>query len=337
MDHVYAKGVSGQQFKWRAPAPLDPTGVVSATWDGGVQPLAVVQSAIVIDTDATDGRKVTASTPSELDDFAGMVGTPWGEAFVLSNEGGYHPVVVHHIEGATIWLADPWTTTPQAVSATLQWRWYVGTISDARVASVARGIPWTVEYPEVIGAVDGVLTSTYRKAHGLAHVVHKPFATGVTDADVLAILPQSTATPHRRQQNYGPQIKMAHTRLVIRLRNLLASRQLDEHDLHAPEELRLAHATLAAAAVLDQQAPEAAERFRAEVLGEKNPNSGRRVGGMLSELVTSIALDKDRDGEVDDGEKTAALSGTPLGYPSVFRDRQDVAATKRKFNLTDGW
>lgn len=327
VNPIFAEGVPGQRIVFRSPVPT--VGGLTLTFHhptlGDVSvALAAVQAAVSVTGTSSDLRKLTDSGAALASGFA-ITGAEWGQAVYISNDIGEVSVVVGSVDLPTIYLADP---LPRASAAgTLYWRMWTAAMPDALVADAQRAIPYSITTPDVIAGA--TLTASALRG-GTVSVVRQPFTTGCTTADVLAVIPQSPGSPHRRQNDYEPQIRLAHAELVARLRALLAERGLDEHNLFDPSGLRVAHATLAAAWVQQEGDQQRGELYRGLVLGAQQADGTRR-GGMLTDIVSAIPIDKDDDGVVDEGEAAAALSGAPTSYPTYYQDRQADSDTERTF------
>lgn len=249
---------------------------LTATWGGSGSP-----------TTAISGDQPAAVVLQSI----GLVGASLRVVRVVTDDG---------ITG-TLELAEP---VPHAVAlgvnpANLHWLQRTAGIPSGDVPSLpVRNIRWTVEY-ETRSAFN-VEPSQYVRDRDVLHVVAMAFATGLTDAQLLEIVPDLRARPSG-QGSWQAQREAALDELVGILRKRIAPRV---EDVLPGRAFANAHAYLTAARILDG-------RLSA---GPDFTTQATYLRGLAVEMVEQqLAIvdwaDLNLDGEVESGETDAGARG----------------------------
>ncbi|RTL16444.1 MAG: hypothetical protein EKK55_24310 [Rhodocyclaceae bacterium] len=315
-------------FRWQAPAPVtsDPAPVL-AVYAGeaeveGIDALtrAVAPSAI---TAIGDDRKRLTIAADLLDaEATRCAGEGWGEAFVVAPGGGVFPVRIGRIvpgsSGATVDLTEPLPRSVPATAASLEWAsWWTLWTAATVTGTARRDLTWSVAWrPLLAGSAAG--EAAVEVDDGVAVVVVRPFATGLTPASLGGVFPDlAVSTPGRDNSRAGV-IAAAEAQLVLDLAPHLGERGLVEDDVDG-RRLHLAHAHLAAAMIVDRTDPERAERLRA------------LYADQLARGLRAVWVDLDRDGRIDQGEAGGRLTGaTAITFGARRLGRAARAATFRR-------
>lgn len=322
MSAVDLKFVAGQDgtFPWRAPGPLSgaPTLSVTHTDFGTVAPaLSAVRASVAVTAVGNDKRTLTLGanigTASR-----GLVGYPWGAAYLDAGEaGGFEVVVAGFTAAGTALLADP---LPRHVTigsgATLYWLTYTATLSSASVtASALRDAVWTVSYTLQRG---GDAPALVLQDRGRLHVVEHPFGTGCRDLHLRQFVASLGRTLPSRQESYAEQIDLALGTLVEWVQQRLRSAGEDPYeDAVDGRTLLKAHAYLALALVFGSQAAAGADT---DAIIERAETKAREAFELAIDPLPF--LDRDGDGAVDSGETDVELSAMPSVAGGYFTDAQ---------------
>tara|TARA_Y100000034_G_scaffold115745_1_gene153285 strand:+ start:86 stop:1063 length:978 start_codon:yes stop_codon:yes gene_type:complete len=283
---------------WRAPLAVDTT-AVTATFrlTAGNFPLvlAPVTADLVVSAIAADRRTLTITVPPAAP--SGPQGIR-GEAYLETPADGDFSVQVAQLTATTAVLAEP---LPHDIDLTtngsLRFAWLGGAVTNADVtAAVERNIPTDITYQLRYGADVAGIPS---RDEVMVHVVRQPFRTGVTHADVSALMPSVGARVASRAQDYRPQIEWVGDLIETRVRSVLAARGDAFEDDVDGSRLRGAHAAWTISCILEDIDTDLADRWR------------KRADEAFDEAMQSIWIDLDRDGVVDDGE--VVIVGDPLG------------------------
>lgn len=237
----------------------------------------------------------------------GLIGQE-GMAFLDLGQAGLFPVRVAAFDSATVVRLS--TRLPYAPGAgaagSLIWNiWYADLDADEVGATVARRVPWSIRWTQSEGADH---PGEPRHDRGLVDVVSVPFSTGVTDEDLLTLVPLLAQMVPPGQRSHAPQIAMAGRELVGWLEEALpADRFLDMVD---GSQFELTHALLAAHYVLNGH--------RSVGYGRPDVDFRRDAAVEFNRQVKRIRwLDVDSDGVVDTGETDVGL-GSAAPTPSAY-------------------
>lgn len=217
----------------------------------------------------------------------------------------------------TVELAEP-LPHPVAVSAstlTLHWHERSALIPSIDVgATPARNVRWSVDYAAY---TQGIATE-HRRDRDVLHIVAMVFATGLSDADVLAAFPDLRSRP-MGQGSWRAQRDAAHDDLVLLVRQRIAPRV---EDVLPGAQFRRAHAYLTAAAIVDGASSGGADR--SELAAYYRARAVETVDAVLA-LVDWADLDG--DGVVDTGETAtgAATGRATAAIGSTLTDASVVA------------
>lgn len=297
---------------WRAPVPVDTTAVFATfrLTAGTVGPVALVPvtADLTVSAIAADRRTLTITAPAAAP--SGPQGLR-GEAWLETPADGDFAVRVAQITATTAVLADPLPhNVGLATNGTLRFAWLGAAVTVANVtAAVNRSVPVTVGYQAHYGAdVAGIPSQD----EVLVDVVRQPFRTGVTHADVAALMPSVGARVAQRAQDYRPQVEWVGDLIEQRARADLAPRGLTEDDIDGAR-LRGAHAAWVVSCILEDIDTDLADRWRA------------RADEAYDTAMSGIWVDADRDGVVDAGEietignPTGDAGGTFAAAPDATR------------------
>jgi len=318
MRETKAQVGANRAWQWLSPQPIAPatTPTLSLSYAGLVAPVAPVLAALVAPAAYTgihrDRVTVTLAAPAAAS--LGAQGE-FGEAWLVTESGGYYPVRIARLAGTTVTLTEPLPRWPEGAGV-LQWRRWKTTLTAVDVTGAERR-NWTarVSYE---ASVSTDVPSWTRTDEGLLHVLRQPFDTGLTHEGLLAYYPTLSLLTPGRQESFAPQIERAERLLVNRLRIILRESALspateDECDGSA---LQAAHALLTASLLYAITDPERAEGMEAVAL--------KRLG----DEVASMWVDSDKDGDVDDGENPAATANV-VAASTFFADRGTVLKYSR--------
>lgn len=215
----------------------------------------------------------------------GIVGASLRVVRVVSNDG---------ITG-TLELAEPVPHHVTLLPVNLHWLQFTALIPSVDLpATPTRNIRWTVDY-EVRDAFS-IETLQYLRDRDVLHVVAMAFATGLTDAQLLEVVPDLKARPSG-QGSWRAQREAALDELIGILRKRIAPRV---EDVLPGRAFANAHAYLTAARILDG-------RLSA---GPDLTTQATYLRGLAVEMVEQqLALidwqDLNINGEVDSGETGA--------------------------------
>jgi hypothetical protein len=168
-------------------------------------------------------------------------------------------------------------------------------------ARTTRNIRWTVDYdsqhPSGAGPIE------YLRDRDVLHTVSMPFATGLTDAELLEVVPDLKARPSG-QGTWRAQREAALDELMGIIRKRIAPRV---EDVLPGRPYANAHAYLTAARVLDGRLS-AGPDFSAQATYLR----GLAVEMVEQQLALVDWADIDLDGVVDDGEADAGARGSAV-------------------------
>ena len=216
-------------------------------------------------------------------------------AFLVTSADSYFPISINRIVGTTLILGDalPKEFDTTSASSVQFAAWHTILSSAANYTTTSAILSLSVDY---IGVFDDNQAPRLHKE--LLKVCPRPFNTGLTHHVVLEQFPNFADTVARRQNDVEPQIEGGENDLLLIIRDLLASRDLTEDEIHNPEQLRQAHLYFTGARLY-------------EILGNFDLAEKMRTRAIeLADLaMKSIAIDSDGDGIVDAGEEEERLKG----------------------------
>jgi hypothetical protein len=190
-------------------------------------------------------------------------------------------------------LADPLPREVDTSSAaSLVFAMYYASVPTA-VTDEAGYYPWQVEY--VIDLGQGVARKVEK---GLLKVTPRPFDTSLDHDGLVDMFPQLADMVPRRQTSYAPQIKAALDEVAHVVRDHLRDESLTEDEVFNPSVFLNAHAYCTAARVYEM----AGQLDIANAMRE-------RCMELMDLALRSVAIDRDGDNVVDDGELDQAKSG----------------------------
>ncbi len=313
-------------FQWYPPSPSEMAGVdptLTVEWPGGDETytLEFQEYAEVIGI-SSDRRTLTVTWSGGTWDM--IEGYPVA-AIVAADERGRAPVrVIRLSDDDEIELESPLPDAIEAVGAVVRGLVCRVDILAADVPSEAvRPVRFSVEYQAVLG---GSASYTLRVDMGVLAVVSVPFATGLTDGELIRIAGWTrTATP-ASQLGLTDVISTSLDTLVGHIR---ARRPDIYEDALSGEQFRRAHALLAQASLLDDQSAR----------GQDRGNARDRIGAEFDAEMTRIFaalefVDADGDGAHDDALATIATIGgigiadSSLADTSADADSQPLTVTR---------
>ncbi len=286
-------------FGWEAPEPVaadpSPALVISAAGEAlaGIPALDPVVAPQTVTAVSDDNKRLTLD--GALADADRAAGERWGEGWFITASDGVFPVRIGGISTAdgvtTIRLADPLPRRPAVGTGTLQWSRWTSVLSPAAVTGTARrDITWTVTWqPLQAGAAAD--DATEQVDEGRLIVCRRPFDTGLTPAYLGRTFPDLAQTVASRDNGRLGVIEATLEELEIELAPHLAPKGLYPDDING-RRLRIAHAYLAAALIVEKNEPNRAKRLR-QTYPEKFDKGLRQIW-----------VDQNRNGQVDEGEDT---------------------------------
>lgn len=218
--------------------------------------------------------------------------------FVLTARDTHYSVRVVRLGGTQALLAEP---LPREIDLTANATLHLPTgyvDIGAGVLTTSGYYTWQVDYTQLY-------MSQPHKDKGLIKVTPRPFDTGLTHTELVALFANLADMIPRRQADFEPQIQAAEDELILAIRAHLNSDDITEDEIFNPESFKLAHAYCTAAIIYEQ------------VLQFDNAEAMRaRCADLLDRALQSIALDLDGDGIIDEGEESLQRAG---GSPTDLR------------------
>jgi len=281
------------RFIWSPQTPITGTPALSIA-----SPIAVSENLtrftndLTITAIASDRRTLTLSTAPANYYREQQAG------FVLTAHDTHYSVRVVRLGGTQALLAEP---LPREIdlssNATLHLPTSFVDIA-AGVLTTSGYYTWAVDYTQLY-------MGQLHKDKGLLKVTPRPFNTGLTHTELVALFANLADMIPRRQADFSQQIESSLDELTLAIRAHLNSDHITEDEVFNPESFKLAHAYCAAAIIYEQ----ALQFDHAEAMRT-------RCAELLDRALQSIALDLDGDGVVDDGEESLQRSG---GSDTDFR------------------
>lgn len=295
---------TAHRFRWWPPTDgvvsSDPTLTIS--WPAGVQTytLALARESDTVTAISADRRTLTVTWGSSGSPT--VLASPDEPAAAQLVGVGVVDVPVRVVRvvtaasnglSGTVDLADPLPHPILVSSLALHWHERSALVNSAHVPAVTTdGVRWSVPYTASLGGV----SVAYGRDMGVLRVVAMPFATGLTDARLLGLLPDLRARP-TGQSSWASQREAALDDLVVRIRSRIAPRI---EDVLPGRDYELPHAYLTGALIAEAQGrADAADRLR--VLADED---------IARRLALVDWMDLDRDGVVDAGETDTGASGS---------------------------
>ena len=280
-------------FPWEAPQPVKDgvaLDLLVALNSGSLTiSLTKIHDQVAVTGTSSDRRTLTAPAVTALG-ARGAQGH-YGKAWIVSDSDGAMPCLVTRVVDGEITLAEP---LPRDIvgDGKIQWAtWYANLSGSTVGAAEARNVEWSVDYPALYG-LD--LPNQEERSTGLLSVVRRPFQTGLTTEALLDIYPDLADSKARRAQGLEGPIRAAEDQMITRLRDLLLERGLYEDDLPG-SSMRLSHAQLAAAIVLELSDPEQSAILR------------EQAAAQMDEELRRVRIDE-QDGAAEQGDE--ALTGS---------------------------
>ena len=303
-------------FDWIAPSPISGTPVL--TLDSINYDLNQSRSNATVTSIANDRRTLT------VDNQATGLQRDQMKGFLITNGDTFYNVTVVRIVGTTAILAEPLPREIDlSVSASLEFALWSTTLANTiTVLTTANTYPYQINYVTDLGA----LTQS-KQEKGLIKSTPRPFDTGLTHDDLVALFPQLADMIPRRQSDYKPQIKGALDEIILQVRDVVIADHVTEDEVFNPEQFHLSHAYCTTAMIYEQSLQmDIAEQMR------------QRSLDLLEIALRSLALDVDGDGVIDEGEldrretggKTSDFRASYKGYTRTSDDAFFTAARGMK-------
>ena len=315
------------RFATTRPASAAPTvSVLLASGTVNVGAMTAAWTAPTV-TSVNSADRTQLNLSAAVADARGMAGD-YGDAWLVSDESSPIQVrVLRFIGGGSpvAHLAEP-LPAGHTGAGELVPAWYYVTLTAAAVTGTAqRNARLTVSWTEASG--DDSPGFPHAPELDL-HIVREPFATGVTEADVLRVDSGLASSAAHRDLNSKDAISAALGEVIIRLREDLAEQGWTEDDVPRQHRgaLSLCHAHLAAERILEPFEPEAAQRHRDKVWGVDGQS------GLWKAAMRRIFVDADGDGVVDDGEVqqvTGPRVGSLGSFTTATADNPNVTRNSR--------
>lgn len=302
------------RHRLRRPPSAAPT--VTVTLSSGTVNVGAMTAAWTVPTVSavsSDRTQLTLSGSGHAASARGMAGD-YGDAWLITDESSPIEVRVLRFVGTTAYLAEPLPGGVElagVATGTLEPAWYYVTLTAAAVTGTAqRNALLTVSWTEDAGHSSPAFSQVDELD---LHIVREPFATGVTEADVLRIDAGLASAVAHRDVNARDAIGAALEEVIMRLREDLAESGRWEDDVLRQHRAPLSrcHAHLAAATIYDAFDPAQAEFHRGRVWGV----DGER--GLWHAALRRILIDGDGDGLADDGE-IEQVKGPRVGSLGTF-------------------
>jgi len=285
------KLVTGQShlFEWIAPAPLTSAPTFKVYRNGTASSLTMTQTRAnaSVSSISNDRRTLT------VDAQATGLQADQSKAYLITNGDMVYPVSVARMVENTAVLADPLPREVDTSSAaTLVFAMYYASVPTA-VTDEAGYYPWQIEYVSDLG--QGVARKVEK---GLLKVTPRPFDTSLDHDGLVDMFPQLADMVPRRQTSYAPQVNAALEEIALHIRDHLRDEELTEDEVFNAQSFRNAHAYCTAARVYEM----AGQLDTANAMRE-------RCDELMQIALRSVAIDRDGDNIVDEGEINQAKTG----------------------------
>ena len=299
------KSITGQAmvFEWVAPGPLSSAPSITVGSSSAVV-MTQTRADATVSAIGNDRRTLTVNnqaTALQADQI---------KAHLVTDGDTIYSVTVVRMVGTTAILAEP---LPREIdlseSASLVFALYYATVPSS-ITNVTGYYPWQVSYQLDLGQ-----QTEQRLAKGLLKITPRPFDTGLSHDDLVGQFPQLADMVPRRQSSFSPQIDASLQEIILMIRDHLKDEvDVTEDEVFNAESFANAHAYCTAARVY-------------EAINQLDTANAMRERCMqlLDISLRSLALDRDGDNIVDEGELDIAKKG------GSFRD---MRASWRSYSKT---
>ena len=285
------KAVTGQTYllEWLAPGPLTEPPMATFKEEGQSSVIFLTQTRadVTVSAIAADRRTLTVNSQ------ATGLQADQAKAFLETAGDSIYPVIVTRMVGTTAILAEP---LPREIdlssSATLSFAMWYGEVP-SWVTNSSGYYPMEVAYSRDIG--QGI---EERLDRDLLKVTPRPFTTGLDHDALVGTFPQLADMIPRRQTSFATQISAALEEVSLTLRDHLKDKALTEDEVFNGSSFMLAHAYCTAARIY-----EAALQFDTATAMRD------RCTELMNLALRLVAIDKDGDGIVDEGDLDNAQKG----------------------------
>jgi hypothetical protein len=285
------KAVTGQTYllEWLAPGPLTEPPMATFKEEGQSSVIFLTQTRadVTVSAIAADRRTLTVNSQ------ATGLQADQAKAFLETAGDSIYPVIVTRMVGTTAILAEP---LPREIdlssSATLSFAMWYGEVP-SWVTDSSGYYPMEVAYSRDIG--QGI---EERLDRDLLKVTPRPFTTGLDHDALVGTFPQLADMIPRRQTSFATQISAALEEVSLTLRDHLKDKALTEDEVFNGSSFMLAHAYCTAARIY-----EAALQFDTATAMRD------RCTELMNLALRLVAIDKDGDGIVDEGDLDNAQKG----------------------------
>ena len=285
------KAVTGQTYllEWLAPGPLTEPPMATFKEEGQSSVIFLTQTRadVTVSAIAADRRTLTVNSQ------ATGLQADQTKAFLETAGDSIYPVIVTRMVGTTAILAEP---LPREIdlssSATLSFAMWYGEVP-SWVTNSSGYYPMEVAYSRDIG--QGI---EERLDRDLLKVTPRPFTTGLDHDALVGTFPQLADMIPRRQTSFATQISAALEEVSLTLRDHLKDKALTEDEVFNGSSFMLAHAYCTAARIY-----EAALQFDTATAMRD------RCTELMNLALRLVAIDKDGDGIVDEGDLDNAQKG----------------------------
>ena len=285
------KAVTGQTYllEWLAPGPLTEPPMATFKEEGQSSVIFLTQTRadVTVSAIAADRRTLTVNSQ------ATGLQADQAKAFLETAGDSIYPVIVTRMVGTTAILAEP---LPREIdlssSATLSFAMWYGEVP-SWVTNSSGYYPMEVAYSRDIG--QGL---EERLDRDLLKVTPRPFTTGLDHDALVGTFPQLADMIPRRQTSFATQISAALEEVSLTLRDHLKDKALTEDEVFNGSSFMLAHAYCTAARIY-----EAALQFDTATAMRD------RCTELMNLALRLVAIDKDGDGIVDEGDLDNAQKG----------------------------
>lgn len=285
------KAVTGEthRVEWQAPGPL--TGVPTAAWreEGQTSIINLTQTRADVSVSAIAADRRTLTVANQVTGLQ----ADQARAFLVTAGDSIYPVTLTRLVGTTAILAEP---LPREIdlgaAALLSFALWYGTVPSWVTASSAT-------YPmEITYSIDRGQGTEVLVQRDLFKVTPRPFATGLDHDALVGMMPQLADMVPRRQSDFSTQIAAALDEVVLALRDHLKDLDLTEDEVFNGGAFMNAHAYATAVRIYEAALQlDTADRLRV------------RYEELLKLALRLVAIDKDGDGIVDDGDLDNAQIG----------------------------
>lgn len=285
------KAVTGlsYHFEWVAPGPLTSAPTFKAYKNGSASTVTMTATRDVVSVSAVANDRRTLTINSQ----ASGLQADQTKAYLVTDGDTIYPVSVVRMAGTEAILAEPLPReVSTSVSASLVFGLWYCTIPSA-ITSESGYYPWQVEH-----VVDLGQGFERRVEKGLVKVTPRPFDTSLDHDGLVDTFPQLADMVPRRQTSYAPQVNAALEEIALHIRDHLRDEELTEDEVFNAQSFRNAHAYCTAARVYEM----AGQLDTANAMRE-------RCDELMQIALRSVAIDRDGDNIVDEGEINQAKTG----------------------------